>query len=290
MATKTRAKPSNKKSLANEVLAVVLAAIATLLLLSLVTYDPKDPSWNSIGPERSPSNIIGITGAYVGDFFLQLFGVAALAIPLLLTLIAARTFFSDRAEIPVRKALGAGLLLMALSGFLALFPTLGLGLLEHSRSNGGMIGYIIEDTLAGVLNTIGAAIVLTVASVLTLMLTMEISLASVTRWVESIRQARAEKRKGRPTMFDRLGAWWTKRAEQRRLHNEQRQAAKLEERRLKEEERAERGREEEIRLREVNRLAEEERKRKEEERKQKAEEARRLKEEQPSIAKPVFSR
>ncbi|HEX8184291.1 MAG TPA: DNA translocase FtsK 4TM domain-containing protein, partial [Blastocatellia bacterium] len=248
MANKSRTKPSNKKSIANEVLAVVLAAIATLLMLSLVTYDPKDPSWNSIGSKQSPSNIIGVAGAYVGDIFLQLFGLAAFALPVLLTLIAARTFFSDRAEIPVRKAVGAGLLLIALSGFLALFPSLSFNILEHSRSNGGMIGYVIEETLAGVLNTIGAAIVLTVASVLTLILTMEISLANLAGWVDSIREARVESRKGKPTMFERLSAWRIERAEKRRLQNEQHEAAKAEERRQREEEIEQHRREEEIRL------------------------------------------
>ena len=281
MATKSRTKPSSKKSLANEVLAVVLAAIATLLMLSLITYDPRDPSGSSIGPQRSPSNIIGMAGAYVSDFFLQLFGLAALAIPVLLVLIAARTFFSARAEIPVRKTAGAGLLLIALSGFLALFPKIGFNILERYASNGGAVGYIIEGMLAGVLNTIGAAIVLTAASLLTLMLTMEISLAGVAGWVDSIRQARAERRTGRPTMFERLSAWWKERAAARRLQNEQRQAAKAEERKREEEEREQRRREEEVRLSEAKRLTEEERKRK-------AEEARRLKEEQPTISKPVF--
>ncbi|HEX8090648.1 MAG TPA: DNA translocase FtsK [Blastocatellia bacterium] len=281
MAIKSRTKPSSKKSLANEVLAVILAAVATLLALSLITYDPKDPSWNSIGPQRSPSNIIGVVGAYAGDFFLQLFGLAALMIPVLLVLIAARTFFSARAEVPARKAAGAALLLVALSGFLALFPKAGFSILERYASNGGAVGYIIEGTLAGVLNTIGAAIVLTAASTLTLMLAMEVSLAGVASWVDSIRQAYAEKHKGSPTMFDRLSAWRRERAEQHRLQNEQRQAAKAEERRLKEEERDQRQREEEVRLREAKRLADEERKRK-------AEEARRLKEVQPTISKPVF--
>jgi DNA segregation ATPase FtsK/SpoIIIE, S-DNA-T family len=281
MATKSRTKPSSKKSLANEVLAVVLAAIATLLMLSLITYDPRDPSGNSIGPQRSPSNIIGVVGAYVSDFFLQLFGLAALAIPVLLVLIAARTFFSARAEIPVRKTVGAGLLLVALSGFLALFPKMGFNILERYASNGGAVGYIIEGALAGALNTIGAAIVLTAASMLTLMLTMEISLAAVAGWIDSIRQAYAEKRKGRPTMFERLSAWWSARAAERRLQNEQRLAAKAEQRKREEEEGEQRKREEEVRLGEAKRLAEQERKRK-------AEEARRLKEEQPTISKPVF--
>jgi S-DNA-T family DNA segregation ATPase FtsK/SpoIIIE len=281
MAIKSRTKPSSKKSLANEVLAVVLAAAAALLALSLVTYDPKDPSWNSIGPQRPPSNIIGVVGAHAADFFLQLFGLAALAIPVLLVLIAARTFFSARAEIPVRKAAGAALLLVALSGFLALFPKAGVGLLERYASNGGALGYIIEGALAGALNTIGAAIVLTAASTLTLMLAMEVSLAGVAGWVDSVRQAYAEKHEGRPTMFERLSAWRRGRAEQRRLQDEQRRAARAEELRLKEEERGKRQREEEVRLREARRLADEERKRK-------AEEARRLKEEQPTISKPVF--
>src|SRR5215212_10291717 len=103
MANKSRVKPSSKKSLANEVLAVVLAAIATLLMLSLVTYNPRDPSGSITGAQRSASNIIGVVGAYISDFFLQFFGLAAFAIPILLLLIAARTFFSERAEVPVRK-------------------------------------------------------------------------------------------------------------------------------------------------------------------------------------------
>jgi S-DNA-T family DNA segregation ATPase FtsK/SpoIIIE len=281
MTTRYRAKSSGGSSLANEVVAVLIVAAAVLLFLSFITYDPKDPSWNSVGPAEKPQNLIGLIGAYVADFFLQLFGLAAMVIPVLMTLIAVRVFFSDSARLPVRKAIGAALLLVVHSGFLALFAKAGIALLERSRSNGGAVGYIVEDALAGILNTIGAAIVLAVASVLTLMLTMEVSLVTVGGWVRSIRAARAESRKGKPTMFHRLSAWWARRAEQRRLQAEEQEKARAEQERQKEEDRRRREREAQALMARQRKEIAEQRKRQEEERKGRAME--------PFIADPVIS-
>ena len=281
MTTRYRAKSSGGKSLANEVVAVVIVAAAVLLFLSFITYDPKDPSWNSAGPAEKPQNLIGLLGAYVADFFLQLFGLAALIIPVLMTLIAFRIFFSDAARLPVRKTIGAALLLLVHSGFLALFAKASIGLLERSRSNGGAVGYVVESALASFLNTIGAAIVLAVASVLTLMLTMEVSLVTVGGWVRSIRAARAESRKGKPTMFQRLSAWRARRVEQRRLQAEEQEKARAEEQRQKEEERRRREREAQALLARQRKEIAEQRKRQEEERKSRAME--------PLVADPVIS-
>ncbi|HET9533271.1 MAG TPA: DNA translocase FtsK, partial [Blastocatellia bacterium] len=230
-------KQSSGRSLANEVVAVLLVAAAVLLGVSLLTYDPRDPSWNSVGPRQTPSNLIGIVGAYIGDFFLQLFGLAAFCIPVLFVLIAVRIFFSDRAEIPVRKVVGAALLLLAISGFISLFPKFGFELLANTRSNGGAAGYVIEDQLAGLLNLLGAAIVLTVASVLTLMLTMEVSLASLLNRVQSAREERAVSNKGKPAMFQKLRSWLVERIAERRRQAELKRAARIAEREQLERER-----------------------------------------------------
>jgi DNA segregation ATPase FtsK/SpoIIIE, S-DNA-T family len=275
MSTKSRTKHSSKKSLANEVLAVVLVVSAILLTLSLFTYDPRDTSFNSVGPQREPHNIIGVVGAFISDVFLQWFGLASLLVPVLLVLVALRAFSTTTPGFPARKAIGATLLLIAFSGFLALFPEIKIGLLTRSY-NGGAIGQMIEAGLAGVMSTTGAAIVLAAASVLTLMLTMEISLARIVAWVKSARESRAEISQTQPTMFSRLSAWWAARSEQRQQLAAQRRAEKELEQRRKEEERAERER-----LREI----EDERLR--EERKQRMEEARRLREEIPGVRRPV---
>ncbi len=276
MSTKSRTKSSSKKSLANEVLAVVLVVAAILLVLSLFTYDSRDPSFNSVGPQHEPHNLIGVVGAFISDVFLQWFGLASLLIPILLVLVAIRAFSTSNPGFPARKAVGATLLLIAFSGFLALFPDIKVGLLTRSY-NGGAIGKMIETGLAGLMSTTGAAIVLAAASVLTLMLTMEISLARVGGWVHSIREARAEVHQTKPTVFSRLAAWWEARSEQRQLLATQRRAEKAEEQKRRDEERAERER-----VRQIEQVRERE------ERKLRIEEARRLKEEQqPTVRGPI---
>ena len=276
MSNKSRTKHSGKKSLANEVLAVVLVVAAILLVLSLFTYDSRDPSFNSVGPQHEPHNIIGVVGAFISDVFLQWFGLASLLVPVLLVLVAIRAFSTTNPGFPARKAVGATLLLIAFSGFLALFPQIKISLLARSY-NGGAIGQMIETGLAGVMSTTGAAIVLAAASVLTLMLTMEISLARIAAWVRSVREDRAETNPEKPTMFSRLSAWWEARSEQRQQIAAQKRAEKELEQRRKEEERAERERLKEI---EDDRVREE--------RKLRMEEARRLKEEMPGVRRPVI--
>lgn len=280
MSTKSRTKSSVKKSLANEVLAVVLIAAAVLLVLSLFTYDPRDPSPNSVGPQHDPRNAIGVVGAFISDVFLQWFGLASLLIPALLVIVALRAFSATRPGFPTRKAVGATLLLVAFSGFMALFPQIRIGLLTRAY-NGGAIGKMIETGLAGLMSTTGAAIVLAVASVLTLMLTMEISIARILGWVKALREGRAQIDQTKPSLFKRLFAnlyaRLEVRAEQRRIVAEQRRLEKAEQQKRNEEEKATRERERQIQL-------EQER----EDRKRRMEEARRLKEEKQPAASGVL--
>ena len=260
MAKKSRTKHAGKKSHVSEVLAVLLVAAAVLLFLSLITFNPSDASLNSVAPPQPPRNLIGVVGANIGELFLNLFGLAALAIPILLVLIAVatRAFFSDESEFPVRKSFGAVLLLIALSGVLALFPKVGFVILGHSRSNGGGVGYMLESALAGALNTAGAAIVLTVAAVLTLMLTMNISLAALGAAFAYVGRATNK-------LFARFQAWRTVRADQRRELAKQRAVELAEARRHDDEMRRQREQEEKVRRDDLRRQQEEERRRRAEE-------------------------
>lgn len=244
MATKKRSTQPSKKSLANEVLAVVLGAAAVLLMLSLITYDPKDPNWNNAGSRPEPANLIGILGAYISETFLQLFGVASFVLPILIVIIAARIFFSEEAKVPVLKAAGATALLFAFSGFIALFPKAGLSYLERTSSNGGLVGYKLAESLSGLLNSFGAGIVLAVVSVLTLILTMEFSLVDFVDWIQSRKKPDSATQKSRQTMFERLKAWWAEQMAQRHTRIEERRALRAETLKRTEDERRLREREE----------------------------------------------
>src|SRR5688572_3352561 len=92
--------PLAHRSRRNDVLAIIFFAVAVLLILSLVTYDPKDPSWNSVSSQQKASNLIGTVGAYLSNIFLELFGLAALVIPVLLIFLALRIFFAEAPGFP----------------------------------------------------------------------------------------------------------------------------------------------------------------------------------------------
>jgi S-DNA-T family DNA segregation ATPase FtsK/SpoIIIE len=73
----------------NEMLGLVVLVAAGLLLLSLLTYTPSDPSFNSVGGSfgSTPTahlahNWIGVFGAYLSDLLLQTFGLSILFLPL----------------------------------------------------------------------------------------------------------------------------------------------------------------------------------------------------------------
>jgi S-DNA-T family DNA segregation ATPase FtsK/SpoIIIE len=75
----TRSRP------ANVFLGLALLLVSLLFLLSLATYHPTDPSWNTstdtIGP-RAAANWVGIVGAFFSDIVLQALGLTAFILPL----------------------------------------------------------------------------------------------------------------------------------------------------------------------------------------------------------------
>ncbi|MBM3643335.1 MAG: cell division protein FtsK [Alphaproteobacteria bacterium] len=63
-----------------ELVGIAAAFGGTLLLLALFTYNPTDPSLNH-ATGRSPTNLMGLPGAYLADVLLQTFGLAIFLVP-----------------------------------------------------------------------------------------------------------------------------------------------------------------------------------------------------------------
>src|SRR5882724_74834 len=64
----------------NEVIRIVLVVLGLLILLSLVSYHPLDPSLG-VSTGEDQRNWIGAAGADVAWFLLQFFGLTAFLIP-----------------------------------------------------------------------------------------------------------------------------------------------------------------------------------------------------------------
>ncbi|WP_410519797.1 DNA translocase FtsK 4TM domain-containing protein [Candidatus Mesenet endosymbiont of Phosphuga atrata] len=69
---------------------VIPFAFATFLLLSILSYDNTDPSFNT-ATNKKVQNITGIFGSYVADIFIQFLGLGSITIPLAIILFILHT-------------------------------------------------------------------------------------------------------------------------------------------------------------------------------------------------------
>jgi DNA segregation ATPase FtsK/SpoIIIE, S-DNA-T family len=143
----------------NEFVGLLLATLAILIALSLVSFNPDDPSFNISRNPRfagSATNFVGVVGSYAADLFFQTWGLSAFLIPVFLGVYA----FYWLASWPVKnfwtRLVGMMLMTVTISG------TLGMSSL-HIRDHmpaGGLFGAILADNLQRALNPAGTVVVL----------------------------------------------------------------------------------------------------------------------------------
>src|SRR5579884_2449783 len=149
--------PSENRRL-NELVGFIGLTVSILLLLSLVSYHNLDASWNVAAPgtERLTRNWIGPVGAFLADLLYQVFGYAALLVPVGILVVALRWLRNRPASAPGVKLAGSVVVLVALDALLAMTPLHPLaGLLDP----GGLVGTLAARALRHLFNPLGAALV-----------------------------------------------------------------------------------------------------------------------------------
>ena len=169
----------------NEVCGLFLLAAATLLLLALVTYNPGDPSFDTVGGgtanlARPTHNWTGLSGAYFSDLVLQFLGVAALLIPVLLGRVGVSWLRSRRVGAAAVKATGLLLWLVFAPAGIALLPVHPLW--RGALPLAGVEGRLLADTLVHLLNAPGAWILTGLMVALSLYLVTSFALSSAPEW------------------------------------------------------------------------------------------------------------
>ncbi|MBI3994538.1 MAG: DNA translocase FtsK 4TM domain-containing protein, partial [Nitrospirae bacterium] len=165
-----------------EILGVILLALGLLMFVSLLSYDPRDPSLNSVSSNPSVHNLAGKVGAYLSDGLFQLIGGSAYLLALGSGLIGWRKLLSQ--PIPVHRWTLAGFLLL-MASFTTLLHLLWTSLPSFSDGPilagqaGGLIGKLAADWLSGYFAPIGAHIIVFAALFLSLMLTTSFSLLTL---------------------------------------------------------------------------------------------------------------
>ena len=162
-----------------ELLGLVAFALALMLLIALATFDPRDPApFFKAGADATARNFIGPFGAFLAELLIpQLFGLAALLLPIALGLVGWKLFWCRPIEAPYTKAVGNLFLLLALSSLLALtFGTVGFEG-EPVRA-GGAIGEVLAALLVTDFNRTGAYIVAATGLFVALILSTQFSFSA----------------------------------------------------------------------------------------------------------------
>ena len=140
----------------------VLGAMALIMLLALLSYDPRDPGFSHTGEGGPLHNQIGSVGAWFADIAYYLCGIPAFLFPAMMGLAGWLLFSARGTGEPLDKILFAS----RFGGFLlALFTSCGLATLHFStpllrESSGGVLGEMVGYGLEASLGQLGATLLL----------------------------------------------------------------------------------------------------------------------------------
>ncbi len=156
--TPEKVKPTKGFPLWREVGGVALCVLGLLLLLSLATYSPADPSLNHLTVSGELSNAAGRAGALAADLLVQALGWGAALFPLAALLLGVFSFLPATREGWATRLAGA--FLFVLSSALLLELVLGKGTVfgVAEREAGGVLGYLLLTGLTSLLARPGAAL------------------------------------------------------------------------------------------------------------------------------------
>ena len=167
-----------------ELMGLLTSVAGLLILLSLASYLPEDPSLNTaVATGTLPHNWIGPAGAFLADGLFQVFGWVALLLPLALLVMGARWLLVKPFEAPRTKMLGVGMLLASLGALLELFPYTPA--IRGILRGGGLLGYLAAAGLIHTFNHVGASIVAVTAFLTSLFLVTRFSFGWAAKFLQT---------------------------------------------------------------------------------------------------------
>jgi len=164
-----------------DIIGILLMAAALFLGLSLVSFHPADPSFNSIGQGLKVANYCGYVGSFLADGLFQLFGVSAWLFVVGLTRMSVLSIQGGKISFKDLRLVWASLLILTLSCLTAVyFPQTKI--YQNQIYIGGIIGLGLSQVLIKAFNHVGVQVILwSVTSVLVVFFS-EKTVQELTSW------------------------------------------------------------------------------------------------------------
>ena len=151
-----------REHIKKEIAGLVWMAVGIFLLLSLISFNNNDPSFNNNLAPESIYNFCGKVGAYVSDLFYQVIGLPALIIPFACLLFAWRLLKFRDLHPRAYKMVAFVVMLISIAGLISLKLEKVALFGQTLNQAGGFIGFFLASTLKSWFNLTGAAIFLVV--------------------------------------------------------------------------------------------------------------------------------
>jgi len=195
----------------NELIGFLSITLAILLALALLSYSPRDASFNvsAQNPQVHPAqNWIGPAGAYAADFAFQLLGYAAFLLPMGILGLGVRWFRSRPLDSAMGALIGYVLLILSLPALLSLWSVPDV---REAIPPGGVLGELIASELQHAFNFVGAQVVSVAGLIAALFLTTPFSFTAT----HALLRAPVNKLDLIGRMKARWSAWREKREQER---------------------------------------------------------------------------
>ncbi len=108
--------------LMSRLLGLCITVLALVLFLSLLSFNPSDPSFNTVSTDNQISNWAGAFGSHISDLMFQLIGLSAFALNLIIFSIGAKMAGRRGNSYLIQKFIIIPFSILALSTFFASLP------------------------------------------------------------------------------------------------------------------------------------------------------------------------
>jgi S-DNA-T family DNA segregation ATPase FtsK/SpoIIIE len=163
----------------NEATAVVFLFGGLFIFAALASYQPFDPSFDTVSAPLHISNLTGRVGAFLSDLLLQVFGLAAYSIPVLLWLLGWKWIRSAAIDAPFIKSAGSA---MFIGSTCTAFGLLNWKPIAGSVPAGGVAGSVMADYLISTMNITGALLITAASWIVSLYLVSTFEISRLAVW------------------------------------------------------------------------------------------------------------
>ncbi|MDO9632760.1 MAG: DNA translocase FtsK 4TM domain-containing protein, partial [Humidesulfovibrio sp.] len=168
-----------------EIKGLVYLFVAAFLFLCIFSFHPDDPTFNqAVTPTWHTSNMAGTVGSYIAGFLVELFGIGAIAWPLLLAY-KGLVQFSDRLRLPLYRWAGVTTVILCVMAWVTgpwAKPAVNI---KPALTSGGLLGKTLAGWSMNLLSPWGSVLFWLFLTVASVQVGFQVSWASVFKRVKS---------------------------------------------------------------------------------------------------------